>query len=117
MFIRKKSKQFVVKSYEEELGSELFVVIVPVNVPESEVYAAFDKASKYTGCFEGGLPEEEGVIEYDEHFMEAVEKNMKIIMDLTAFLLILKTFTVGKLKAWNMIMSLSGKYWKRWCMF
>lgn len=88
----KKTKQYIVKSCEEELGSELFVVTVPANVPESEVYAAFDKASKYTGCFEGGLPEEEGVVEYDEHFMEAVKKEYENYNGLDRFFAYLEDF-------------------------
>lgn len=65
-----KYKEYIVKSTDEEFYNQYWVVKVPANIPENEVYAVFNKASKYAYCFQDGLSEEEGIAEYDEHYME-----------------------------------------------
>lgn len=54
---------YIVKAYEEELGSERFIVTVPNGTSRTEVFEKFLMAEKYaTVC------SNDNADEYDEHF-------------------------------------------------
>ena len=55
--------EYIIKAYEEELGSELFIVTVPMGTNESEVYKNFIMAEKYAT-----VDDSYSADEYDEHF-------------------------------------------------
>ena len=59
---------FIVKAFEEELGTEYFLVKVPKGTDESEVYKNFAMAAKYATVNCSDEPSE-----YDEHFEDMVE--------------------------------------------
>lgn len=59
---------YIVKAYEEELGSNYFSVEVPEGTNEEEVYKNFEMAAKYSGWFIDEDPED-----YDEHFEDMAE--------------------------------------------
>lgn len=54
---------YIVKAYEEELGSNYFSVTVPEGTSKEEVYKNFEMAAKYAQYFL-----DEDPAEYDEHF-------------------------------------------------
>lgn len=60
---------YIIKSYEEELGAESFMVTVPEGTPESEVYNNLVMAEKYAtvSIYDD---KEDG---YDEHFEDMLE--------------------------------------------
>ena len=60
---------YIVKSNEEELGSEVFKVTVPIGTPEEEVYKNLKMAAKYAVYFD----ESAEASDYDEHFEEMLE--------------------------------------------
>ena len=62
--------EYIVKSYEEELGSELIIVTVPDNVSKEEVFRNFEMASKYANL---RYVEDEERNDYDEHFDEMAD--------------------------------------------
>lgn len=55
--------EYIVKSSEEELGSDLFIVRVPLGTDEKEAHRNFKMAAKYATVFDGDSADE-----YDEHF-------------------------------------------------
>lgn len=60
--------KYIVRAYEEELGSALFVVIVPERTDEEEVYKNFKMAEKYASVDYYDNPNE-----YDEHFEDMLK--------------------------------------------
>lgn len=105
-----KYKEYLVKAVEEEIGDIYFKVKVPKEIPQEEVFKAFDKASKYAPYLEGGLSEEEGIKEYDEHFMEAVEKGYEDFNGLGRFSAYLEDFYGWKVEEYY----LEEDYWFEW---
>lgn len=41
---------YIIRSYEEELGSDIFTITVPEGTPIETVKANFDKAARYAQC-------------------------------------------------------------------
>lgn len=60
--------QYIVKTYEEELGNEYFIVTVPNGTDEDEVYKNLEMAEKYVHVDFDDNPDD-----YDEHFEDMVE--------------------------------------------
>lgn len=60
--------QYIVKAYEEELGSELFMVIVPEGTDGVEVYQNFEMAQRYATVYAG-----DDANEYNEHFEDMLK--------------------------------------------
>ena len=67
-------KQYIIKSYEEELGTELWIVKVPEDIPEKEVFKVFEMAKKYAYYMDTSLDTDEGIAEYDEHYEAMAEE-------------------------------------------
>lgn len=61
-------RQYIIKSYEEELGEEFWIVKVPNGVSHEEAYKVFEMAKKYAYYMDTSLDEDEGIAEYDEHY-------------------------------------------------
>ena len=61
--------KYIVKSYEEEIGAELFVITVPEGTPENEVYKNLEMASKYATV---SVYDDNDDNYYDEHFEDMV---------------------------------------------
>ena len=70
---------YIVKSYEEELGAELLIVSVPDNVNKDEVFENFEMAARYASShfdYDKEANEwytDEDREEYDEHFDEMAD--------------------------------------------
>lgn len=60
--------EYLVKAYEEELGANYFLVTVPDETNEDDVYKNFEMAEKYVYVDFEADPDE-----YDEHFEDMVE--------------------------------------------
>lgn len=45
-------KDIIIKSYEEELGNELFILHIPSNTDSKKLQSALDMASKYASALE-----------------------------------------------------------------
>lgn len=61
--------KYIVKSKEEELGEDIYVIDVPNIISKETVMKTFEMASKYA-TMDLSLSEEEGIKEYDKHYDE-----------------------------------------------
>lgn len=61
--------KYIVKSKEEELGEEIFVVDVPNIISKETVMKEFAMASKYA-TMDVSLSEKDGIKEYNKHYEE-----------------------------------------------
>lgn len=59
--------EYTVRAFEEELGSEYFIITVPEGTSEEEVYANLEMAGKYASINDGCKEED-----YDKHFKTMV---------------------------------------------
>lgn len=66
-------RQYIIKSYEEELGEEFWIVKVPKSVSHEEAYRVFEMAKKYARM-DAYLEVDEGIVEYDEHYEAMAEE-------------------------------------------
>lgn len=67
-------RQYIIKSYEEELGEEFWIVKVPNGVSHEEAYKVFEMAEKYAHYMDTSLDIDEGIAEYDEHYEVMAEE-------------------------------------------
>lgn len=64
-------KDIIIKSYEEELGNELYILHVPNNVNSESLKSALDMASKYASATEVYSQEDADYYELDNNWKKA----------------------------------------------
>ena len=64
-------KDIIIKSYEEELGNELYVLHVPKNTESNELKKALDMASKYAKATQVDNKDDATFYELDENWQKA----------------------------------------------
>ena len=87
--------QYIVKSKEEELGEEIFVVSVPDIISKETVMKTFEMASRYASEYLY-LSEKDGIKEYDEHY-EEMARTRDTTNGMYAF-----NYYITKICGWNM---------------
>ena len=71
-----KLKSYIIKSFEEECGMELFTLLVPVSVSKENVMGALEMAKEYARhCYD--YIDEEYVNDYDEYFEKMNSASME----------------------------------------